>query len=186
MSFSTPLLLSPAAATKPPASAMFSLPTSLDMPYVIAASLIGVVLILAAILQLRHDSATRSPQELRNRRQNYLPLALVLGIAVFLLPDLVDETIPTHHIDEFIDYALGVVALVWLFWPNLRFRPIPVWVVIAGLALATNLMAILIEHSELDDVGGDILTSSAMVLGISIQIYRLRRVLNRAPSPNTR
>jgi hypothetical protein len=65
--------------------------------------------------------------------------------------------------------------LVWLFWPGLRFRPIPIWPVIAGLALLTNLLGILIEHAELDDVGGDILTSSAMVVGISIQLYRLRR-----------
>jgi hypothetical protein len=154
---------------------LFSLPTSKDLPYVVAASLMGVVLIIAAIAQLRKDQANRSPDELHNRRRNYFPIALVLGIAVFLIPDVVDETIPTHHIDEYIDYTLGVVALTWLFWPGLRFRPVLIWPVIAGLALMTNLLGILIEHAEIDDVGGDILTSSTMVLGIAIQIYRLRR-----------
>lgn len=51
----------------------------------------------------------------------------------------------------------------------------PIWPVIAGLALMTNLLGVLIEHAGIDDVGGDILTSSAMVLGIAIQIYHLRR-----------
>ena len=153
---------------------VFSGPTSTDLPYVIAASLIGVVLILAAIVQLRADRANRSPEELRNRRRNYFPIALVLGIAVFLIPDVVDETIPSHHIDEYVDYTLGVLAAIWLFWPGLRFRPINLWPVIAGIALVTNLSAIVIEHAELDDVGGDILTSSLMVIGIAIQLYRLR------------
>jgi hypothetical protein len=154
---------------------LFSLPTSKDLPYVAAASLMGIVLIIAAIVQLRKDQATRSPDDLRNRRRNYFPIALVLGIAVFLIPDVVDETIPTHHIDEYVDYTLGTIALVWLFWPGLRFRPALVWPVIAGLALLTNLLGILIEHAEIDDVGGDILTSSAMVAGIAVQLYRLRR-----------
>jgi hypothetical protein len=154
---------------------LFSAPTSKDLPYVIAASLIGVVLIVAAIAQLRRDRATRSADDLRNRRRNYFPFALVLGIAVFLIPDVVDETIPSHHIDEFVDYALGTVALFWLFWPGLRFRPILVWPVIAGVALLTNLLGIIIEYKEIDDVGGDILTASAMVIGIAIQLYRLRR-----------
>jgi hypothetical protein len=153
---------------------VFSLPTSTDLPYVIAASLIGVVLIAAAITQLRSDRANRSPEELRNRRLNYFPLALVVGIAIFLIPDVVDETIPTHHIDEFIDYTLGGIALIWLFWPGLRFRPVPVWPVIAGLALLSNLLGILIEHAELDDVGGDLLTASLMIVGIAAQLYRLR------------
>jgi hypothetical protein len=153
---------------------LFSAPTSKDLPYVIAASLIGVVLIVVAIAQLRRDRATRSADDLRNRRRNYFPFALVLGIAIFLIPDVVDETIPSHHIDEFIDYTLGGLALIWLFWPGLRFRRVLVWPVIAGLALATNLLGILIEHAEIDDVGGDILTASAMVIGIAIQLYRLR------------
>jgi len=147
----------------------------MDLPYVIAASLIGVVLIVAAIAQQRRDRATRSADELRNRRRNYFPFALVLGIAIFLSQDVVAETIPSHHIDEFIDYTLGAVALFWLFWPGLRFRPILVWPVIAGVALLTNLLGIIIEYKEIDDVGGDILTASAMVIGIAIQLYRLRR-----------
>jgi hypothetical protein len=154
---------------------MFSAPTSADLPYVVAASLLGIVLIAAAIIQLRTDRATRSQNELRDRRRNYFPLALVLGIAVFLIPDVIDETIPTHHIDEFIDYALGAVALVWLFWPGLRFRPVIIWPVIGGLALFSNLLGVLIEHAEPDDVGGDILTSSLMIVGIAFQLYRLRR-----------
>ncbi len=109
-------------------------------------------------------------------------MALVLGIAVFLIPDVVDETIPTHHIDEFVDYTLGAVALIWLFWPGLRFRPIAIWPIIAGLALLTNLLGILIEHAEPDDVGGDLLTSSLMVLGIAIHLYRLRRSPGRLSS----
>jgi len=154
---------------------VFSGPTSTDLPYVIAAALIGAVLIGAAIVQLRADKAHRSSEELRNRRRNYFPVALVLGIAVFLIPDVVDETIPSHHIDEYIDYTLGAVAAIWLFWPGLRFRPINFWPVIAGIALITNLSAIVIERAEIDDVGGDILTSSLMVLGIAVQVYRLRR-----------
>ena len=154
---------------------MFSAPTSIDLPYVIAASLLGIVLIAAAIVQLRTDRATRSRDELRNRRRNYFPLALVLGIAIFLIPDVVDETIPSHHIDEFIDYALGAIALIWLFWPGLRFRAATVWPVIAGFALFSNLLGVLIEHAEPDDVGGDILTSSLMIVGIALQLYRLRR-----------
>jgi hypothetical protein len=154
---------------------VYSLPTSTDLPYVVAASLIGAVLIVAAIIQLRADKSHRSPEELRSRRRNYFPIALVLGIAVFLIPDVVDETIPSHHIDEYIDYTLGAVAAIWLFWPGLRFRPINFWPVIAGLALITNLSAIVIERAEIDDVGGDILTSSLMVIGIAIQLYRLRR-----------
>lgn len=154
---------------------MFSAPTSTDLPYVVAASLLGVVLIAAAIVELRADRATRSPDELSNRRRNYFPLALVLGIAVFLIPDAVAETIPSHHIDEFIDYGLGAVALIWLFWPGLRFRAATIWPVMAGLALFSNLIGILIEHAELDDVGGDILTSSLMIVGIAFHLYRLRR-----------
>ena len=161
---------------------MFSGPTSKDLPYVIAASLIGVVLIVAAVAQLRKDKATRSAEDLRNRRRNYFPFALVLGIAVFLIPDVVDETIPSHHIDEFIDYALGAAALIWLFWPGLRFRPGLVWPVIAVLALLTNLLGILIEHNEIDDVGGDVLTASAMVISIGIQLYRLRLAADNRPS----
>jgi hypothetical protein len=154
---------------------VFSAPTSTDLPYAVAASLLGIVLIASAIVQLRTDRATRSQDDLRNRRRNYFPLALVLGIAVFLIPDAVDETIPSHHIDEFIDYALGAVALIWLFWPGLRFRAITVWPLIAGMALMSNLLGILIEHAELDDVGGDILTSSLMIIGIAFHLYRLRR-----------
>ena len=154
---------------------MFSAPTSADLSYVVAASLLGIVLIAAAIIQLRTDRATRSQNELRDRRRNYFPLALVLGIAVFLIPDVIDETIPTHHIDEFIDYTLGALALVWLFWPGLRFRPVTVWPVIAGLALFSNLLGVVIEHAELDDVGGDLLTSGLMIVGIAIHLYRLRR-----------
>jgi hypothetical protein len=157
---------------------MFSGPTKTDLPYVIGASLLGVVLIAAAIVQLRADRASRSPDELSNRRRNYFPLALVLGIAVFLIPDAVDETIPSHHIDEFIDYALGAVALIWLFWPGLRFRAVTLWLVVAGLALFSNMLGILIEHAELDDVGGDILTSSLMIVGIAFHLYRLRRTVN--------
>ena len=154
---------------------MFSAPTAFDLPYVIGASVLGIALIVAAVLQVRGDRTTRSAEELRNRRTNYFPLAVVLGIAVFLIPDVVDETVPTHHIDEFIDYSLGVISLVWLFWPGLRFRAIPVWWVIAGLALASNLLGILIEYTEPDDVGGDILTASLMIVAIVIQLYRLRR-----------
>lgn len=154
---------------------MFSAPTSTDLPYVVAASLLGIVLIAAASVQLRADRATRSPDDLRYRQRNYSPLALVLGIAIFLIPDVVDETIPTHHIDEFIDYSLGAVALIWLFRPGLRFRPVTIWPVIAGLALFSNLLGVVIEHTEPDDVGGDILTSSLMIVGIAVHLYRLRR-----------
>jgi hypothetical protein len=154
---------------------VFTPPNSVDLPYAAAASLIGIVLIALAIAQLRKDKATGSEDELRDRRRNYFPLALVLGIAVFLIPDVVDETVPSHHIDEVIDYFLGAIALLWLFWPGLRFRPIPIWPVIAGLALLSNVLGILIEYAEPDDVGGDVLTASLMVLGIAIQVYRLRR-----------
>lgn len=154
----------------------FSLPKPNEVPLDIAAVLVGAVLIFAVIVQFRRDRVTRSADELRNRRRNYFPLALVLGIAVFLIPDVVAETIPSHHIDEYIDYTLGAVALTWLFWPGLRFRPINVWPAIAGLALATNVLGIIIEHAEPDDVGGDILTSTLMVVGIAIQLYRLRRL----------
>ena len=155
---------------------MFSAPTSTDLPYVIAAALIGVVLIAAAIAQLRADKSNRSAEELSNRRRNYFPFALVLGVTIFLIPDVVDETIPSHLIDEYIDYTLGALAAIWLFWPGLRFRPINIWPLIAGIALITNLSAIVIERAEIDDVGGDILTSSLMLIGIAIQLYRLRRV----------
>src|SRR5712692_2911558 len=154
---------------------MISAPTPIDLPYDIAAALIGIVLVGVAIFQWRRDRATRSPEELVNRRRNYFPLALVLGIAVWLIPDVVVETIPSHHIDEYVDYALGAVALVWLLWPGLRFRPIAIWPVIAGLALLTNLGGILIEHNEPDDVGGDYLTFSLMAVGIAMHLYRLRR-----------
>jgi hypothetical protein len=154
---------------------VFSAPTAIDLPFVLGASLLGIVLIAAAIGQLRKDRATCSPDELRNRRRNYFRLAVVLGIAVFLIPDVVDETLPSHHIDEFIDYTLGAIALVWLFWPGLRFRTIPIWPVIASLALLSNLLGIVIEYAEPDDVGGDILTASLMVLAIVIHLYRLRR-----------
>ncbi|MEO8744870.1 MAG: hypothetical protein ABI334_05875 [Candidatus Dormiibacterota bacterium] len=100
---------------------MFSAPTSKDLPLVIVAVLAGAVLIVAAIVQLQRDRAMRSSEELRNRRRNYFPLALVLGIA-----------------------------------------------------LLTNLAGIVIEHAEIDDVGGDILTSSLMAIGIAAQLYRLR------------
>ena len=158
---------------------MLSAPTPLDFPYDIAAVLIGIVLIVVAIFQLRRDRASRSPEDLLNRRRNYFPLALVLGIAVFLIPDVVVETVPSHHIDEYVDYALGAVALVWLMWPGLRFRPIAIWPLIAGLALLTNLTGILIEHNEPDDVGGDYLTFSLMAVGIVIHILRLRRGASR-------
>lgn len=154
----------------------FSLPKPNEVPYDIAAVLVGAALIIAVIVQFRRDRATRSPDELRNRRRNYFPLALVLGIAVFLIPDVVAETIPSHHIDEYIDYTLGAAALIWLFWPGLRFRPIGIWPAIAGLALATNVLGIIIEHAEPDDVGGDILTTTLMVIGIAVQLYRLRRL----------
>jgi len=154
---------------------VFSPPNANDLPYVIGASLFGIVLIAAAIAQLRNDRANRSPDELANRRRNYFPLAMVLGIAVFLIPDVVDETVPSHHIDEFIDYTLGAVALSWLFWPGLRFRGLSIWPVIAGLALMSNVVGILIEYAEPDDVGGDILTTTLMVLAFAFHAYRLRR-----------
>jgi hypothetical protein len=154
---------------------VFSPPTANDVAYVIGASVFGVVLMAAAIAQLRSDRATRSSEELRNRRRNYFPLAMVLGIAVFLIPDVVDETVTSHHVDEFIDYTLGAVALAWLFWPGLRFRSVSIWPVIAGLALMSNVLGIVIEYREPDDVGGDILTTTLMVLTIAIHLYRLRR-----------
>jgi hypothetical protein len=154
---------------------VFSPPNANDLPYVIGASLLGIVLIAAAIAQLRSDRASRSADELRNRRRNYFPLAMVLGIAAFLIPDVVEETVPSHHIDEFIDYTLGAVALAWLFWPGLRFRSVSIWPVIAGLALMSNVLGILIEYSEPDDVAGDILTTTLMILTIAIHLYRLRR-----------
>jgi len=154
---------------------LFALPKPIEWPYDIAAFLIGVVLVVVVVAQWRKDRRTRSAEELLNRRRNYFPVALVLGIAVFLIPDVVVETVPSHHIDEYIDYTLGVVAVVWLFWPGLRFRPIAIWPVIGGLALLTNLVGILIEHNEPDDVGGDYLTFSLMAVGIAIQLYRLRR-----------
>jgi hypothetical protein len=158
---------------------LFSAPTSIDLPYDIAAFLIGILLIVVATAQWRRDRTTRSPDELINRRRNYFPLALVVGIAVFLIPDVVAETVPSHHIDEYVDYTLGAIALTWLFWPGLRFRPIAIWPVVAGLALVTNLVGILIEHAEPDDVGGDYLTFSLMALGIAIHLYRLRRGFSR-------
>jgi hypothetical protein len=39
----------------------------------------------------------------------------------------------------------------------------------------SNVIGILIEYMEPDDVGGDILTTSMMVLTIAIHLYRLRR-----------
>jgi hypothetical protein len=51
--------------------------------------------------------------------------------------------------------------------------------VIAGLALMSNILGILIEYTEPDDVGGDILTTTLMVLTIAFHAYRLRR----APVP---
>jgi hypothetical protein len=154
---------------------LFSAPTSIDLPYDIAAFLVGIVLVVVAIAQWRKDRTARSPEDLLNRRRNYFPLALVLGIVVFLIPDVVVETVPSHHIDEYVDYTLGAIALTWLFWPGLRFRPIGIWPIIAGLALVTNLVGILIEHAEPDDVGGDYLTFSLMAVGIAIHLYRLRR-----------
>jgi hypothetical protein len=158
---------------------LFSAPRSIDLPYDIAAFLIGIVLVVLAIAQWRKDRATRSQEELLNRGRNYFPLALVLGIAVFLIPDVVVETAPSHLIDEYVDYTLGAVALIWLLWPGLRFRPISIWPLIGGLALVTNLVGILIQHGEPDDVGGDYLTFSLMALGIAIHIFRLRRVASR-------
>ncbi|HEX3508697.1 MAG TPA: hypothetical protein VHW94_09930, partial [Candidatus Dormibacteraeota bacterium] len=61
---------------------MFSAPTANDLPYVVWASLLGIVLIAAAIAQLRSDRATRSSDEMNKRRRNYFPLAMVLGIAI--------------------------------------------------------------------------------------------------------
>ena len=54
---------------------MISAPTPIDLPYDIAAALIGIVLVGVAIFQWRRDRATRSPEELVNRRRNYFPLA---------------------------------------------------------------------------------------------------------------
>lgn len=163
---------------------MFSAPGPIDLPYDIAAFLLGILLIGIAIVQWRKDRRARSPDELINRRRNYFPLALVVGIAVFLIPDVVVETLPSHHIDEYVDYALGAAALTWLFWPGLRFRSIGVWPIIAGLALVTNLVGILIEHGEPDDVGGDYLTFSLMAVGIAIHLYRLRQGASRlGPDP---
>lgn len=153
----------------------FSLPEPVERPYDVAALLIGMVLVAAAIAQWRRDRSTRSPLDLLNRRRNYFPLALVLGTAISLIPDVVVETVPSHHIDEYVDYMLGAVAFVWLFWPALRFRPIAIWPLIGGLALVSNLVGILIEHGEPDDVGGDYLTFSLLAVGIAIQIVRLRR-----------
>ena len=158
---------------------MFSAPRPIDLTYDIAASLVGILLVVMAIAQWRKDRKTRSSEELINRRRNYFPLALVAGIAVFLIPDVVVETVPSHHIDEYVDYTLGAIALIWLFWPGLRFRPIGIWPIIAGLALVTNLVGILIEHAEPDDVGGDYLTFSLMAVGIAIHLYRLRRGASR-------
>ncbi len=165
---------------------LFSLPDRIELPYDIAALLIGVVLVAVAIAQWRIDRTTRSVTDLLNRRRNYFPLALVLGIAVSLVPDAVVETVPSHHIDEYVDYTLGAVALVWLLWPGLRFRPTSIWPLVAGLALVTNLVGILIEHGDADDVGGDYLTFSLMAAGIAIQIFRLRRgssLADRAVKP---
>ena len=154
---------------------MFSLPAPIERPYDIGALLIGVVLVAVAIAQWRRDQTTRSPMDLLHRRRNYFPLALVLGIAVSLIPDVVVETVPSHHIDEYVTYMLGAVALVWLLWPGLRFRPISIWPLIGAVALVTNLVGILIERGEPDDVGGDYLTVSLLAAGMAIQMFRLRR-----------
>lgn len=68
---------------------MFSARPSIDLPYDIAAFLVGIVLVVIAIAQWRKDRTTRAPEDLLNRRRNYFPLALVLGIAAFLIPDVV-------------------------------------------------------------------------------------------------
>ena len=122
---------------------MFSAPTSTDLPYVVAASLLGIVLIALAIVQLRTDRATRSPDALRHRRRNYFPLALLhwpgcSGLACAFAPP-----------------PSGRSLLAW------RFRAI-CW------GLSSNTLNPTMS-------GGDILTSSLMIIGIAIQLYRLRR-----------
>jgi SAM-dependent methyltransferase len=47
---------------------LFSAPMSIDLPYDIAAFLVGIVLVVMAIAQWRKDRTTRAPEDLLNRR----------------------------------------------------------------------------------------------------------------------
>ncbi|MBV8527466.1 MAG: hypothetical protein JOZ75_04055 [Candidatus Dormibacteraeota bacterium] len=151
---------------------MTELPTSRDALLVVAASAIGVVLIAIGVAQGLRDRKLLHPEQVWNRRRNFTPAALVLAAAVYLIPDVVDETEALHHVDEYVIYTLGAAAITWLLTTR-RFTPsrVPIALFLAALIATSGGAAV--EWGS-TDAAGDILVAGLLIAGMSVHCVRLR------------
>ena len=137
-------------------------------------AVLGVVITLAyAYARLRHDHLEMTDREAVNRIINLIPAAFLVIVGFDLLPDLAQESIWTHRMDELAIFATAATAGGWYLYGRNRFRRSSLLIWLFAASLAVQLIAIGIEHGDADDVGGDMVLAevTAPVLVLLTWLY---------------
>jgi hypothetical protein len=140
-----------------------------------AIAILGVVIALAyAFFRQRGDSETMTDREALNRTVNVIPAAFLVIVGFDLLPDLAQESVWLHRLDELAMFALAALAGGWFLTGQHRFQRSPWLLWLLAASLLVELIAIGIERGDADDVGGDIVLAevTAPVLLLLVWLYR--------------
>lgn len=118
-------------------------------------------------------------REAINRGFNMLAAA-VLGISGLAFGSLVfEEMDPTDKIDNSLLVLVAIVAVVWYFWGNNRYRESTTPLVLAGVAVAVQLSAWGIEWGDSvalgDDIGGTLVYIPLLI--VLVLVFRANREL---------
>ena len=151
----------------------------------LAAAGIAALVILAALLLLAWSS-DREHLDASSRGWrclNLLTVALVVVVAIDLLPDLAEETEWTHRADELAIEVLAGLAIAWCAGRRRRLARALAPICLVMIAEVCKAFAIPIEWHDTADVQGDIVLAAlgAPVAAVLAVIYS--RVWHRWRTP---
>jgi len=112
----------------------------------------------------------KTKQQLINRGNNLVSTVIIVLSGLAFLPETFIEVEKVYKVDDGLLFILGGIALWWYRRANNRFSRSIVPTIIIMLALATKIMAIIIEHKDSADVGDDF---GALILFLSATVFSI-------------
>lgn len=99
--------------------------------------------------------------------------SLISILGATLIYEVITEDDPMDKIDDAIMVVLGVVAVWWYKKTGHKGNNSNVAIWLSGLAVATKIMAVAIEHADKEAVGDDIGILLALLLAFGLVLWQV-------------
>ena len=114
-------------------------------------------------------------QESVNRTNNLLATSVIALAGFAFFPEFFIETEAANRLDEGLLLLLAVGAIIWYRRGQNRFKRsvAPIWFV--GGALAIKILAVILEHSDKEDLGDDMGALVLFILATALVVWLYRQ-----------